>query len=119
MSLTRSSLVNRRNGAVLAERVERAVSMRARLRGLLGRTSLPEGEALVLEPCTSIHTFFMRFTIDVAFVARDGRVLRAISGLRPWRATRVYPAAALVVELPAGTLQRTQTEDGDGLDFVV
>ena len=119
MSPTRPRLVNRRNGAVLAEQVERAVSMRARLRGLLGRTALPEGCALAIEPCTSVHTFFMRFTIDVAFVAPDGRVLRAISDLRPWRATRVYPAAALVVELPAGTLRRTQTQDGDGLDFVV
>ncbi len=119
MSLPGPGLVNRRNGAVLARQVERAVSVRARLRGLLGRTALPEGAALVIEPCTSIHTFFMRFPIDVAFVARDGRVLRAISDLRPWRATRLYPAAALVVELPAGTLQRTQTRDGDGLDFVV
>ena len=113
------SLVNRRNGSVLAERVESAISLRARLRGLLGRTSLPEGAALVIEPCTSIHTFFMRFAIDVAFVAGDGNVLRAFSGLRPWRATRVYLVAALVVELPAGTLQRTQTREGDGLDFVV
>jgi uncharacterized membrane protein (UPF0127 family) len=109
--------VNRKNGAVLAERVERATSMRARLRGLLGRTSLPEGEALVIEPCSSIHTFFMRFAIDAAFVGRDGRVLRAIPDLRPWRATRVYPSAALVIELPAGTLQRTATAEGDPLAF--
>jgi len=109
--------VNRKNGAVLAERVERATSMRARLRGLLGRTSLPEGEALVIEPCSSIHTFFMRFAIDAAFVGKDGRVLRAIPDLRPWRATRVYPSAALVIELPAGTLQRTATAEGDALSF--
>jgi uncharacterized membrane protein (UPF0127 family) len=109
--------VNRKNGAVLAERVERATSMRARLRGLLGRNSLPEGEALVIEPCSSIHTFFMRFAIDAAFVGKDGRVLRAIPDLRPWRATRVYPSAALVIELPAGTLQRTATAEGDALAF--
>lgn len=112
-------LVNSRNGAVLAERVERAVSMRARMRGLLGRTALPAGEALSIEPCTSIHTFFMRFAIDAAFVSRAGRVLRAISDLRPWRATRVYPSAALVVELPAGTLSRTGTVEGDELVFEV
>ena len=46
-------LVNERNGAVLAERVERAQTMTARLRGLLGRASLPEGEALVIEPVAS------------------------------------------------------------------
>ena len=104
-------LVNRRNGAVLAENVERAVAWRDRLRGLLGRKSL-EG-ALVIEPCTSIHTFFMKFAIDAAFLRRDGTVVRAIGNLRPWRATRVYPSAALVVELPAGTLASTGTREGD------
>jgi uncharacterized membrane protein (UPF0127 family) len=110
-------LVNQGSGAVLAERVERAVTVRQRLRGLLGRSSLPEGEALVIEPCSSIHTFFMRFSIDAAFLARGGRVVRAISGMKPWRATRVYPSAAMVVELPAGTLQRTGTSEGDVLMF--
>lgn len=110
-------LINGRNGAVLAEKVERAQTMTARLRGLLGRPSLPEGEALVIEPCSSIHTFFMRFAIDAAFVARDGRVVRAISAMRPWRATRLYPAAAMAVELPAGTLARSGTGEGDVLLF--
>jgi uncharacterized membrane protein (UPF0127 family) len=112
-------LVNSRNGAVLAERVEHAASIRARLRGLLGRAALPEGEALAIEPCTSIHTFFMRFAIDVAFLSREGRVVRAISDLSPWRATRIYSSAALAVELPAGTLRRTGTVEGDPLAFQV
>lgn len=110
-------LVNGRNGAVLAGSVERAASFAARLRGLLGRKSLGEGEALAIEPCTSIHTFFMRFSIDVVFVARDGRAVRAIADLSPWRATRIYPSAALAVELPAGTLRSTGTIEGDPLLF--
>jgi uncharacterized membrane protein (UPF0127 family) len=112
-------LINGRNGAVLAEKVERAETMTARLRGLLGRSSLREGEALVIEPCSSIHTFFMRFAIDVAFLSREGRVVRAISDLSPWRATRIYSSAALAVELPAGTLRRTGTVEGDPLAFQV
>ena len=110
-------LCNQRNGAVLAADVEHARTVRERLRGLLGRDALAEGRALVIAPCTSIHTFFMRFPIDVAFVDRGGRVVRGIGGLRPWRATRVYPTAALVVELPAGTLARTGTAEGDRLAF--
>jgi uncharacterized membrane protein (UPF0127 family) len=110
-------LVNPRSGATLAEQVERATSVRARLRGLLGRTSLADGTALAIEPCTSIHTFFMKFTIDALFLARDGKVVRAIAELRPWRATRVYPSAAMVVELPAGTLRRTDTREGDVLQW--
>jgi hypothetical protein len=110
-------LVNRRTGAVLAERVERATRPWARMRGLLGRRDLPEGEALSIEPCTSIHTFFMGFAIDAAFLDRDGRVLRALSHLRPFRATRIHPFARGVVELPAGTLDRTGTREGDHLAF--
>jgi uncharacterized protein len=110
-------LVNRRTGAVLALRVERATRIWSRLRGLLGRDALPEGCALAIEPCTSIHTLFLRFAIDAAFLDRNGRVLRALSHLRPFRATRVYPLAAQVIELPAGTLARTGTREGDELAF--
>jgi len=121
-------LVNRRSGAVLAERVERATRVWERMRGLLGRRGLAEGDALAIEPCTSIHTFFMRFPIDAAFLSRDFRVIRAISRLKPWRATRfhplrpvratrIYPSAAQVVELPAGTLARSDTREGDQLSF--
>ena len=108
---------NSRNGAVLAERVEEARSMRTRLKGLLGRTSLPEGEALCIEPCSSIHTFFMQFPIDVAFLTSAGEVVRAIREMRPWRATRIYPAAAKVLELPAGTLAKSDTREGDRVDL--
>lgn len=110
---------NARTGAILADRIERASGMAARLRGLIGREELPRGEALVIRPCTSIHTCFMRFPIDAAFLSREHRVIRAISGLRPWRFTRVYPAAALVVELPAGTLAQTGTREGDTLELQV
>ena len=110
-------LVNRRNGAVLAERVERATKVWQRMKGLLGRSALPEGEALAIEPCTSIHTFFMAFPIDAAFLDANGKIIRALSHLRPYRATRIHPRAARVVELPAGTLLRTGTREGDELEF--
>ena len=108
-------LRNPRTGAVLADRLERAASPLARLRGLLGRRGLAQGEGLLIEPCAAVHTFFMRFTIDAAFLTRDLGVVRAIHGLRPWRATRFCTGAAMVVELPAGTLERTGTRQGDVL----
>ncbi|HEY2029453.1 MAG TPA: DUF192 domain-containing protein [Myxococcales bacterium] len=110
-------LVHEESGFVLAEEVERAKSVLARLKGLLGRDSLATGHALVIEPCTSIHTCFMRFAIDVLFVDRDGRVVRAISNLPPWRLTRIYPSAALVVELPAGTLDRSPLREEERVSF--
>ena len=106
-------LVNETRGAVLAERAALALTVRERMKGLLGRDALVDGEALVIRPCTSIHTFFMRFPIDVLFLDRDGRVLRAIPAMKPWRLTRIYPRAACVAELPAGVLQRTGTSEGD------
>jgi uncharacterized protein len=108
---------NSRTGAVLAERVERASTILARLRGLLGRRALPDGEALLIEPCASIHTFFMRFTIDAAFLSRELRVLRAIPDVVPWRATRFHRGATMALELPRGTLARTGTREGDALEL--
>lgn len=106
-------LVNRTRGAVLAERVEVASSPGARMKGLLGRAALPDGDALVIDPCTSIHTLFMRFPIDVLFVDRRGGAVRAIERMAPWRATRLYLSARWVAELPAGTLARSGTREGD------
>jgi uncharacterized membrane protein (UPF0127 family) len=110
-------LRNSRTGAVLAHDVERASTALARLRGLLGRSALPDGQALLIEPSASIHTFFMRFTIDAAFLSHELRVLRAIPDLGPWRATRIHRGAAMALELPRGTLVRTGTREGDALQL--
>jgi hypothetical protein len=110
-------LVNRRTGAVLADRVERATSFWQRLRGLMGRGALAEGSALSIEPCNGIHTFFMRFPIDAVFLDRERRIVRAIQSMPPYRSTRLYRSVVQVVELPAGTLVRTGTREGDDLAF--
>jgi uncharacterized membrane protein (UPF0127 family) len=102
---------------LLAERVEVAAAMAERLRGLLGRAELPRGSALAIAPCAAIHTFFMKFAIDAVFLDKNGRVVRTLSDLPPWRATRFHLRAAQVVELPAGTLARTGTREGDQLAF--
>ncbi|MGI5860583.1 MAG: DUF192 domain-containing protein [Myxococcales bacterium] len=100
---------------VLGDKVEVASSSLARAKGLLGRRGLAEGEGLHLVPCNSIHMFFMRFPIDVAFLDSEGRVVRAVHTIKPWRATRMYLDAYSALELPAGTLQRTGTQEGDQL----
>jgi uncharacterized membrane protein (UPF0127 family) len=107
---------NETRGAVLAERAEKADNMLARAIGLMGRSGLPEGGGLIIDPCKSITMFFMRFPIDVVFVDRDGKVVHLIHGIKPWRNSRIVGRSRLVVELPAGTLAASDTQTGDEID---
>ena len=107
-------LRNATNGALVANVVEPAFERKARNRGLLGRDALAKGHALILAPCNSIHTFFMRFAIDVMFVDREGQVLRTKTSIRPWRLAFTFRAFA-VVELAAGELIRAKIQRGDRL----
>jgi uncharacterized membrane protein (UPF0127 family) len=97
---------------VLASAVEAAFDSRTRKQGLLNRTGLDPGMALVLAPCGAIHTFFMRFPIDVVFVRRDGTVARVVSNLAPWRIAIAFGAHA-AIELAAGGAARCGTSVGD------
>ena len=104
------------SGQPLATRVWPAFDSPARRRGLLGRYRLESGEALVLAPCSSVHTAFMRFPIDIAFVDREGRITKMAPGVRPWR-IRVGWRAFAVVELPSGTLGRLDCRLDDRLQL--
>ncbi len=107
-------LVNDRNGQVVATRVLTAFDSASRRTGLLKHASLPEGTALIIAPCSAVHTFGMRFAIDVAFVAKDGRVLKVRHAVAPRRMTAALGAFA-VVELAAGQLAAADTRSGDML----
>ena len=88
----------------------------ARMRGLLGRRGLESGEGLLLRPAPSVHTFFMRFAIDVVFLARDGEVMKVVPSLRPWRTAAARRAKA-VLELPAGEADRRGIHPGIRLNL--
>lgn len=111
-------VINRDRGTVLAEQAETARTWWTRGKGLLGRKSLPTGGGLIIEPCSSIHTWFMAFPIDVAFVAADGRVVRTAPALVPWRFGPLARGVRYVVELPAGALAASGTVADDYLDIV-
>jgi uncharacterized membrane protein (UPF0127 family) len=91
------------SGVLLATGVESAFDSASRRRGLLGRVSLPRGGAMILAPCSAVHTCFMAFPIDLLFVARDGCVLKICLGVKPWRLAWALRAFA-TIELPAGAL---------------
>jgi uncharacterized membrane protein (UPF0127 family) len=104
-------------GRLLADRAERATSFMDRFLGLMGRRSLAFGEGMHITPCNSIHTFFMRIPIDVVFLDPDGLIVKQIPAMPPWRASSVYFKAHSVLELPAGTLGGSGTQEGDRLSF--
>ena len=108
------SLVNQRTDEALATCVEVAVTRRDRRKGLLGRSGLEPASALIIAPCFSIHTMFMRFDIDAVFVDEDGRAVKVVRDMTPWRIA-VNPTAHAVVELPAGSLRDRQVNVGDRL----
>ncbi|HTE83968.1 MAG TPA: DUF192 domain-containing protein [Dehalococcoidia bacterium] len=84
-----------------------------RMVGLLGRAGLAPGEGLHISPCKSIHTLFMRFPIDVLYLDRARRVVKAVPAMRPWRYSWGSRGSYSVLELPAGTIEATGTAAGD------
>jgi uncharacterized membrane protein (UPF0127 family) len=110
-------IANATRGSELAGDVRVARSFWTRLVGLLGRSSLPDGEGLLIEPCSSVHTAFMRFSIDVVYVDKSQRVVKAVRRLRPFRMSAVLRGGHAVIELPPGTIERTGTAPGDQLSY--
>lgn len=106
---------NLTRGADLAERCGEARGFFARGKGLMGRPGLAPGEGLLIDPCSSVHSFFMRFPIDVVFVDRAHRVVGLTEAMSPNRPFAGAWGARYVVELPAGTVAATGTRVGDAL----
>lgn len=104
--------LRREDGRIVCESVLVADTIVRRMRGLLGRKSLPPGEGILLRPAWSIHTAFMRFPIDAVFIDPEQVVIRVEHGLRPFK-TASCRGAREIVELAAGECERRQLEVGD------
>jgi uncharacterized protein len=102
----------------LAARITVADTFFSRLKGLLGASSLPRGEGLWIIPCKAVHTFGMRFPIDLLFLDREQRVVSLISCLVPNRITAFYRSAVSVLELPAGSLDGLSPDIGEQVLFL-
>jgi len=108
---------NIRNGKQLADNVTVADDLFKRMKGLLGRDKLLDGEALWIKPCISIHTFFMKFRIDIVFLDRRNGVMALISSMRRNRLTRLHLKAVSVLEFPAGTIEKADIRIGDEIEI--
>ena len=115
--LKKVSILNRTRGWSLGEAIERADTSRSRRAGLLKKSGLGKGEGLWILPCEAIHTFFMKFDIDVLFLDKNRRVVKVVNRMPPWRMSMSWRARS-VLELPAGTIAETGTGRGDLLEVI-
>ena len=105
-------LKNERTGMVVSTTIETAFDSKTRRRGLLGRAGLAEEAVLIIAPCDSVHTFFMRFPIDVVFADRQGKIVKISHNLPPWRVSLAFRAFA-TLEFAAGRAEASGLRMGD------
>ena len=110
----RLRVTNATRGIVLGETVDVADTSAKRRTGLLKHTSLEPGQGLWIVPCEGVHTWFMKFAIDVVFLNKKRQVVKVRKSMGRWRMAMSLRAHS-VLELPAGTLERTGTQKGDQL----
>ncbi|NJN95962.1 MAG: DUF192 domain-containing protein [Anaerolineales bacterium] len=108
---------NQTRNALLVGQGREANNFWLRLRGLLGVAGLQPGEGLILVGEKSIHTLFMKFSIDVVYADKHLKVIRTDINMTPYRLGPLVLQSAYVVEMPVGTIVSTATEVGDQLKF--
>ena len=110
MALTKMSMEGATDIPPLS--VEEADTFLKRFLGLMGRGKLPQGQGLLLSPCSSVHMCFMRFSIDVLYLDGVGRILKIVPNLRPWIGLSLCPGARAALELAAGEVGRLGLREG-------
>jgi uncharacterized membrane protein (UPF0127 family) len=105
------------NEKILSENILLADTLWSRLIGLMFKKELLEADGLMLDPCRSIHTFFMRYSLDIVFINSKNEIIKIIRDLKPWRMTWIYLNACKTLELPAGKLPQ-DVSIGDRLEVI-
>ena len=109
--------VNAETGQIIVQRVRVAKTVKSRIKGLLGRRGLDPDEGLLITPCDSVHTFFMKFPIDLLYLNQDLKVVRIIANMRPSRMTSCLGKASHVLELKGGVLEAFSNIAGATIRF--
>jgi uncharacterized protein len=110
--------VNLSNGTEIANEIAKAYSFFTRLKGLMFSKSLPEGHGLHILPCRSIHTFFMNYPIDVLYLNKEYEIVGLQKSFHPSKIGKVYKNGYSVLELPSGSIQKSETEIGHQIKFI-
>ena len=106
-------IINLTRETTIAKHVEIASNPLERMKGLLGRNTLDTDQALIIPFCNSIHMFFMKFPIDVIFLDKTNRVVGLTVNIKPFELSPIFWKSSCAIELPAGTIELTQTQQGD------
>ena len=108
---------NLTRNTTVASHVEIAQNPWARMKGLLGASSFPLNEALIITRCQSIHMFFMKFPIDVIFCDRQNKVIGLCERLKPFCLSPIFFKASYAIELPSGIIASSKTQVGDQIQL--
>jgi uncharacterized membrane protein (UPF0127 family) len=106
-------IVNVTRSTSIASHVETARDPWQRMKGLLGTSHFPQGQALVITHCQSIHMFFMKFPIDVIFCDSQDKAVGLCANIKPFGLSPIFFKASYAIELPSGSIASSQTQVGD------
>ncbi|WP_066055600.1 DUF192 domain-containing protein [Robertmurraya korlensis] len=112
-------IINLTKQLVISTKYTIANTFISRFMGLIGRDSLSDGEALILQPCTSIHTYFMKFPIDCIFLDKNNYVIYIVYHLKPWKLSPILLNARTVIELPSHIHLKDQIDIGDKIVYKI
>ena len=110
-------MIFKKGDYILAKNAKEAISFSERAIGLMFKDKMENFDGLLIKPCRSIHTFFMKYPIDVIFLSSDNRVVKIIQNMRPWRMSSIYFRSAKVLELMGGTVKNSIKKD-DQLEVI-
>ena len=109
---------NLTRNTVIASHVKITKNPWQRMKGLLGASDLPNGDALIITRCQSIHMFFMKFSIDVIFCDRRNKAIGLCERLKPFCLSPVFFKASYAIELPSGAIAASKTQIGDQIQHI-
>jgi hypothetical protein len=107
---------NATRSTTIGDRIARAGTSNERTTGLLKRSKLENGEGLWIIPCEAVHTFFMKFPLDLIYIDRKHRIRKVVRNVAPWRVSACLSAHS-IIELPAGMIDETDSQPGDQLEI--
>ncbi len=111
-------IVKENNRGVVFANAVLATGFVGRLKGLMFKKRLHGMDALCLMPCNSIHTFFMRFSIDVIFLGKEGQVLKIIHELKPNKVSPIIRKSSCVIETTGGFCKLKGVKEGEKWEII-